>query len=136
MICAHGREMLNEEDLKELEGLTAGTAIDLGDEPDDEPDQSFISEKHAYETFDMMRDSEVDVCHGCSCKIGERKDSGDADAAELNGVSDDDAGERFEESSQEVEDIMGTCRRPVSPQSAVTWIYRHGNFRIYVFSGD
>ena len=38
-VCAHSQEMLGEDDMKELEGLTAGTAIDLGDEPDDEPDE-------------------------------------------------------------------------------------------------
>ena len=88
-ICAHGREMLSEDDQKELEGMTAGTAIDLGDEPTDAPDESFITEKHAYETYEMMCDSDVNVCNACGeRKIGARSDNGDADVVES---SDDSA---------------------------------------------
>lgn len=77
-ICAHGREMLSEDDLKELEGLTAGTAIDLGDEPTDEPDDTFVSEKHAYDTLNMMIESDTNICTGCDARIGEEK-MGDED---------------------------------------------------------
>lgn len=89
-ICAHGREMLNEEDLKELEGLTASTAIDLGDEPTSEPDESFITEKHAYQTFQLMCDSENNICTACGRKLGEPNERRDADAQELSSESDSD----------------------------------------------
>lgn len=68
-ICAHGQEMLSDDDMKELEGLTAQTAIDLGDEPDGEPDSSFITEAQAYDFLHMMVESESDICTGCAKKI-------------------------------------------------------------------
>lgn len=77
-ICCHGVEMLGEEDKKLLEGMTASTAIELGDEPDDEPDETFITEKHAYDAFQMMKDSEVHVCGRCGEKLSEEKEDSDA----------------------------------------------------------
>ena len=71
-ICAHGVEMLNEEDKKLLEGSTASMAIELGDDPQNGPNDSFISEKHAYDTLHMMIDGEVDECTGCGRKISEK----------------------------------------------------------------
>ena len=72
-ICAHGVEMLSEDDTKFLEGADASTAIELGDEPDDEPDESFIGEKHAYEALQMMNDAEVDLCTPCGKKVGDKR---------------------------------------------------------------
>jgi SNF2 family DNA or RNA helicase len=71
-ICAHGLEMLGEEDKKLLEGTTASMAIELGDDPENGPNDSFISEKHGYDALYMMIDGEVDECSGCGRKISER----------------------------------------------------------------
>ena len=100
-ICAHGREMLNEEDLKELEGLTAGTAIDLGDEPGGTLDDTFISEKNAYDTLNMMSESEVDICMSCNRKIGDkhRDEEGVVDLSES-----EEEGESAESSAVERDD--------------------------------
>lgn len=77
-ICAHGREMLTEEDMEEIKGGDASTAIvlDLGDEPDEGADtfSGFITEKSAYETFTNMQDSEVDSCISCGEKLGKKED--------------------------------------------------------------
>lgn len=100
--CAHGREMLHEEDLKELEGLTASTAIDLGDEPDEEnpEDSTFISEKQAYEALHMMMDSETSVCTRCSKTIGSKIADEEAPAAEDSDVEE-------ETSENDTSDTMG-----------------------------
>ncbi|KAF2479719.1 SNF2 family N-terminal domain-containing protein [Neohortaea acidophila] len=99
-ICAHGREMLDEDSQKELEGLTAGTAIDLGDEPTSEPDTSFITEKSAYETLSMMMESEVNICAGCSNKITPNNDKDDDESD-----SDDSSTDSSEEEDEE--DTLG-----------------------------
>ena len=102
-ICAHGREMLKEEDLKALDGLTAGTAIELGDEPNDNrgPEGTFIDEKHAYETLHMMSESEVDICINCSRKIGDQKVDPDAVAD----VSDEEPDSESEDESAESSEV-------------------------------
>ena len=94
-ICAHGAEMLSEEDKKLLEGATASRAIELGDDPENGPNDDFISEKHAYDTLHMMIDGEVDECSGCNRKISERtvdsevvtEDSEDSDSDSTIGIS-------------------------------------------------
>ena len=94
--CAHGREMLNENDMKELEGLTITTAIDLGDEPDEEDGSGydgFISEKNAYESLDMMMDSENCLCIRCGRKVDVEEDvpeDDDSDSPGSPGKSGDD----------------------------------------------
>ncbi|KAK5175504.1 uncharacterized protein LTR77_000643 [Saxophila tyrrhenica] len=90
--CAHGREMLHEDDMKELEGLTASTAIDLGDEPDEEnkEDGTFIAERHAYETLHMMTESETDTCTKCGRKVCDAKDDPEANPASNEESSDED----------------------------------------------
>lgn len=80
VLCAHGREMVTEEDMEEIKGGDASTAIvlDIGDEPGlgEGPDaiDGFIKEKQAYETFTNMQDSEVDSCIKCGEKLGKKED--------------------------------------------------------------
>ena len=107
-ICAHGREMLSEDDLKALEGLTAGTAIELGDEPDDEPDGFFVSDKHAHETLHMMSETDVDVCISCSRKIGDKKIDPEAIAdPDVSEDSDEEIESGYSSESGYVSDTMG-----------------------------
>ncbi|SMR62739.1 unnamed protein product [Zymoseptoria tritici ST99CH_3D1] len=75
-ICAHGREMLSEEDMKEIEGDDPSNAmvVDLGEEPEFTKDDDFITEKQAFETFTAMQDSEVDSCQRCGEKLGKQAD--------------------------------------------------------------
>lgn len=77
MICDHGREMLNEEDLKDLEGSDASNAIDLGDEPEFEAksDKKFISSRQAYELLKMQSDNEMDFCSKCNKNIVNKKNA-------------------------------------------------------------
>jgi SNF2 family DNA or RNA helicase len=106
-ICAHGVEMLSEEDTKLLEGADASTAIELGDEPDDEPDESFIGEKHAYEALQMMSDSEVDTCTPCGKKLGDKRVDPDAVVEDTSEDSDSETETDDSSDTHGDSDVMG-----------------------------
>ncbi|PBP21077.1 SNF2 family domain-containing protein [Diplocarpon rosae] len=68
LICAHGRDLLNEEDLKVMSGLSKDSAIDLdGDEEEDRP---ALSAREAYEMYKLMSETNADLCLTCHRKIG------------------------------------------------------------------
>lgn len=89
-ICAHGREMLTEDDMKDIDGDDPDNAIvlDIGDEPDFESETDFVTEKQAYEYFKMLHDGTMAVCQSCADHLlpldGQAQD-------ELDDSSDDDA---------------------------------------------
>jgi SNF2 family DNA or RNA helicase len=92
MISNHGREMLNEDDLKDLEGMDASNAIDLGDEPDIEAaaTKKFISPTQAYELLKMQADNDMDFCSKCSHNIaGKKGQSVDSDEESSSDEDDD-----------------------------------------------
>ncbi|KAL8672297.1 MAG: hypothetical protein Q9168_003240 [Polycauliona sp. 1 TL-2023] len=68
LICAHGRELLSEDDLKLTEGYSANNAIDL---ETDELDSSklFINARQAYEMLMLFRETDADTCCQCAKKI-------------------------------------------------------------------
>ncbi|EAA32774.1 hypothetical protein GE21DRAFT_6684 [Neurospora crassa] len=68
LICAHGKDLLNEEDLKELQGMTADTAIDI--DSDDDSGQLVLSESKAYEMLYLMQEGNSDNCARCNTKLG------------------------------------------------------------------
>ncbi|PKS08899.1 hypothetical protein jhhlp_003512 [Lomentospora prolificans] len=70
LICAHGKDLLNEDDLAALQGMTAETAIDL--DSDDEADDSIsaLPERKAYEMFELMQETNNDTCISCQKKFG------------------------------------------------------------------
>ena len=92
MISNHGREMLNEDDLKDLEGMSASNAIDLGDEPEIEAASAkkFISPNEAYSLLKMQADNDMDYCSKCSKSIAGRKGSQSADNDEDSSSDEDD----------------------------------------------
>ena len=92
MISNHGREMLNEDDLKDLEGMDASNAIDLGDEPDIEAASTkrFISDNEAYQLLKMQSDNDMDFCAKCSSKIAGKKGSQSVDDDEESSSDEDD----------------------------------------------
>ena len=128
-ICAHGVEMLSEDDKKVLEGMTASTAIELGDEPEDGAvDDSFISEKHAYEAYQMMKDSEVHMCAGCGNKISDEREVPETGADGSEESSEDSESEIESNDSSNTEgkdDILGyltPCYHLICPQCRSTHI--------------
>lgn len=68
LICAHGRELLGEEDLKLLEGHSWSNAINLEDE--DENNKPVLSARQAYEMLMLFRETDQDTCAQCARKIG------------------------------------------------------------------
>ncbi|KAG4439482.1 hypothetical protein IFR05_005018 [Cadophora sp. M221] len=73
LICAHGRDLLGEEDLKVMSGLSKDSAIDLGS--DDEDEQPALSARQAYEMYNLMRETNADICIACNRKIGPNEDA-------------------------------------------------------------
>jgi len=67
LICAHGKDLLNNEDLAELKGMTFDTPIDLSDEEDE---KSVLQESKAYEFFYLMQEANGDNCTTCRNKLG------------------------------------------------------------------
>lgn len=84
LICAHGKDLLNEDDLAALQGMTAETAIDL--DSDDEPDDTVspLPERKAYEMFELMQETNNDSCISCQRKFG----ADDSDNIESEGQED------------------------------------------------
>ena len=68
LICAHGQDLLGEEDLKVMSGLSKASAIDL--DSDDEDDKPALSSKQAYDMLDLMQETNADICLQCNHKIG------------------------------------------------------------------
>ncbi|GAB1318834.1 hypothetical protein MFIFM68171_09044 [Madurella fahalii] len=68
LICAHGKDLLNEEDLAELQGMTPDTPIAL--DSDDEDERPVLQEKKAYEMLYLMQEGNSDNCFRCNCKLG------------------------------------------------------------------
>ncbi|KIW92389.1 uncharacterized protein Z519_07373 [Cladophialophora bantiana CBS 173.52] len=65
LICAHGRELLKEKDLKLLKGISAADAIDV----DEDAPLPTISRKAAYEALNLRTEAELDVCRNCERSI-------------------------------------------------------------------
>ncbi|TVY42913.1 putative SWI/SNF-related matrix-associated actin-dependent regulator of chromatin subfamily A member 3-like [Lachnellula occidentalis] len=69
LICAHGRDLLCEEDLQVMNGLSKDSAIEL-DSDDEEDDRPALSSKQAYDMYDLMGQTNADICITCNRKIG------------------------------------------------------------------
>lgn len=66
LLCAHGKDLLNEEDLAALRGMSAEMAIDIDDDDEDGP---ALSHQKAHEMFSLMQDTNNDACIECSKKL-------------------------------------------------------------------
>ncbi len=86
LICAHGKELLGEEDLKIVEGLTMNNAIDL-DEDDKDEDKPALSARQAYDLFNLMKETNADRCSQCERRVG--PSSSDAMSEDSQGNKDD-----------------------------------------------
>ncbi|KKA27352.1 hypothetical protein TD95_003199 [Thielaviopsis punctulata] len=67
LICAHGRDLLNQEDLRVMQGMTADMAIDL--DGDDDDTVSDLSERKAHEMYELMQETNNDGCISCNKKL-------------------------------------------------------------------
>ena len=66
LICAHGRELLSEDDLKITEGFSLDNAINLDDDDDDRP---ALNPKLAYEMLMLFKETDTDSCAQCAKRI-------------------------------------------------------------------
>ena len=66
LICAHGKELLSEEDLKLAKGANINNAIDL--EGDDDG-KSALHPRQAYDMFHLMKETNADTCSQCGRQI-------------------------------------------------------------------
>lgn len=74
LLCAHGKDLLNEADLAALAGMSAEMAITIDDEDDDGP---ALSRQKAREMFTLMQDTNNDACTECGKKIVSSDDTMD-----------------------------------------------------------
>ncbi|GAP84855.2 putative transcription termination factor 2 protein [Rosellinia necatrix] len=68
LICAHGRDLLNNADLELVQGMTADSAIDI--DSDDEDTKPAVAEARSYEAFALMEETNNDLCISCKRRIG------------------------------------------------------------------
>lgn len=68
LICAHGRELLNDEDLKMAQGLTAEDAIEIGEEESDELPP--LTTRQVLEMYYLLRESDLHNCYKCGKTAG------------------------------------------------------------------
>ncbi|KAH7328184.1 SNF2 family DNA-dependent ATPase [Stachybotrys elegans] len=66
LLCAHGKDLLNEDDLATLQGMSAEMAIDVDDDDSDRP---ALSDQKAHEMFTLMQETNNDACIECSKKL-------------------------------------------------------------------
>ncbi|KAH7149984.1 SNF2 family DNA-dependent ATPase [Dactylonectria estremocensis] len=69
LLCAHGKDLLNDADLEALQGMSAEMAIDIDDDDDDD-DKPSLSDQKAHEMFTLMQETNNDACIECSRKLG------------------------------------------------------------------
>ena len=102
LICAHGRDLLNDADLEIVQGMTADSAIDI--DSDDEDAKPAVAESRSYEAFALMEETNNDLCISCKRRIGSN------DAADI--------------ASERDEDIIGhmtACFHLLCPNCIKTW---------------
>jgi SNF2 family DNA or RNA helicase len=66
LICAHGKDLLSEEDLKVTEGWSKNNAIDLSD---DEAESPGLSLQQACEMYNLIKQTNMDNCGSCERKL-------------------------------------------------------------------
>ncbi|KFA71969.1 hypothetical protein S40288_06229 [Stachybotrys chartarum IBT 40288] len=96
LLCAHGKDLLNEDDLATLQGMSAEMAIELDDDDSDRP---ALSGQKAHEMFTLMQETNNDACIECSKKLSSNDTSNDAANDTAN----------MEETQEEVVGYMTPC---------------------------
>jgi SNF2 family DNA or RNA helicase len=82
LICAHGRELLGEEDLKILSGVSQSSAIELEDSDDDNEEKPALTPMQAYDAYNLMRNTAQNCCGLCSTSIKPKGDEPEKDSDE------------------------------------------------------
>ncbi|KAL7950330.1 SNF2 family N-terminal domain-containing protein [Trichoderma barbatum] len=72
LLCAHGKDLLNDDDLAALRGMSAEMAIDIDDD-DENAGGTLLSHQKAHEMFTLMQDTNNDTCIQCNQKISSQE---------------------------------------------------------------
>ncbi|KAF2450267.1 hypothetical protein P171DRAFT_426694 [Karstenula rhodostoma CBS 690.94] len=88
LICAHGRDLLNEEALKLTDGMTYDNPMEIAD--DDNVDAATINRHQAYDMLELFRQMDNDECAYPDCRT--KLASQDADEYEEDDTKADIAG--------------------------------------------
>ncbi|TKA24865.1 hypothetical protein B0A50_06594 [Salinomyces thailandicus] len=102
--CAHGLDMFSDEDRKDImEGMNPENAIavELDDEPEFE-EYKVATEKQAYETLQLMSDTDADRCERCNKKISEEN-------SEVAETSEDEDDKPHKEDSDDIIGYLNSC---------------------------
>ncbi|KAF4587480.1 SNF2 family helicase/ATPase [Ophiocordyceps camponoti-floridani] len=75
LLCAHGKDLLNDDDLAAVRGLSADMAIDI-DDGDDE-DRPSLSSQKANDMFALLRETNGDKCADCDRRFDDSLDEPD-----------------------------------------------------------
>lgn len=88
LICAHGRDLLNDEALKTTDGMTYDNPMEIAD--DDSADAATINRHQAYDMLELLGQTDSDGCsyHDCRTKLA----SGDIDEDEEDDAKNDVVG--------------------------------------------
>jgi SNF2 family DNA or RNA helicase len=81
LICAHGKELLNDSNRALLQGRSKSEAIDI-DDPTATP---AFDEKTAYDNLAMMASADMDSCRECTKRIGGDSPGEDDEADDVRG---------------------------------------------------
>ncbi|KAI0848090.1 SNF2 family N-terminal domain-containing protein [Daldinia vernicosa] len=108
LISAHGKDLLSDEDLEAVQGMTQESAIDLDSDEDEE--KPALAESRVYEAFELMQETNSDLCISCQKKIGSN------DSASI--------------ASEREEDVLGymtACFHLLCPTCITNWEEEVGN---------
>ena len=78
LICAHGEDLLCDEDLEIMKGVNAASAIEL-DSDDEDDNRPALSAKQAYDMYTLMVETNADICSFCNGKVGVAANNIEAD---------------------------------------------------------
>ncbi|KAI1205753.1 SNF2 family N-terminal domain-containing protein [Annulohypoxylon truncatum] len=108
LISAHGRDLLSNEDLEAVQGMTEDSAINLDSDEDEE--KPALAEAKAYEVFALMQETNNDVCIACSRK-----------------VSSNDNADIASEREEDIIGYMSACFHIICPNCIKNWEEEVGN---------
>ena len=68
LICAGGKDLLNDDDQALMQGMDAATPINLDSDDDSGSEKPALDETRAYEMFYLMQEGNSDICAKCGRK--------------------------------------------------------------------
>ncbi|KAK7734936.1 hypothetical protein SLS53_007713 [Cytospora paraplurivora] len=71
LFCSGGKDLMNDDDLRLLEGMSSDAPIDI--DSDGEEQNPALAENQAYDMFNLMKDTNGDNCIACNQKLGPKE---------------------------------------------------------------